>query len=132
MDLEEFATLHGLRVKQDLDGTAIIPGKGHSHLYEYDDEVLGVLIMPVPPRSSQSWTRIRASFEAAGMAIRQNGDAEGAATFDPSNRDQVRLALRYAGIKKRRVASPGQIAARNRGLAVIRAARGRSEATTQF
>ena len=58
MDLEEFATLHGLRVKQDLDGTAIIPGKGHSHLYEYDDEVLGVLIMPVPPRSSQSWTRI--------------------------------------------------------------------------
>jgi hypothetical protein len=38
----------------------------------------------------------RVACESAGMVIRQSGDEEGAATFDPANPTQVRLAMKYA------------------------------------
>jgi hypothetical protein len=39
------------------------------------------------------------------MEIRQDGDHEGTATFDPENREQVRLAFKYADVKRKRQVS---------------------------
>jgi hypothetical protein len=40
------------------------------------------------------------------MVLRQNGDAEGVLSFDPKNAEQVKIALKLAGVKpKRRVSS---------------------------
>jgi len=43
---------------------------------------------------------------AAGFEIRQDGDCEGSALFDPHDREQVKLALKLAGIRTRRELSP--------------------------
>ena len=40
------------------------------------------------------------------MTIVQDGDGEGAATFDPQNRAQARLAIEKAGIRHRKKLSP--------------------------
>jgi hypothetical protein len=90
------------------DGTEIIPGhEGHSHIFEYDSDFLGVLIMP-NTGTAHRWNAARSTFIAAGMEIRQNGDSEGTASFDPNNSDQVRLALRYAKIRSKRKISESQ------------------------
>jgi hypothetical protein len=40
------------------------------------------------------------------MVVRQNGDWEGVLSFDPHNAEQAQLAIRVAGIKRRRKLSP--------------------------
>jgi hypothetical protein len=46
-----------------------------------------------------------------GCVIRQDGDTEGCATFDPTNEAQSKLALRLARVKTIRTASIGVLAA---------------------
>jgi hypothetical protein len=36
------------------------------------------------------------------MTLRQNGDAEGAFSFDPANQVQAKLAIRITGVKRKR------------------------------
>ena len=108
--LIEFARRRRLRIRRDSDGTDIIPGrKGKSHLFEYDTGVLAVMIMP-ETGGAHWWSAARAKFLAVGMQIRQNGDREGTATFDPNNRKQAKLAMKYAGVKPKRQVSPEQYA----------------------
>jgi hypothetical protein len=108
--LTEFARRWRLRIRRDSDGTDIVPGrKGKSHLFEYDTGALAVMIMP-ETGSAHWWSAARAKFLAAGMQIRQNGDCEGTATFDPNNRQQVQLAMKYAGVKPKRQISSEQYA----------------------
>jgi len=47
--LTRFATQHRLRTRVDDDLTTIIPGKV-GHIYEFDDKLLGVTVIPDPPR----------------------------------------------------------------------------------
>ncbi len=109
MNLTEFAEKHRLKLKRDKqDDTVIIPGhKGKSHAYEYGEGLLGVVVMP-ETGTSNWWTAARKAFVAAGMQVRQNGDCEGAATFDPNNPAQVRVVFKYAGILRRREVSSAQ------------------------
>lgn len=108
MNLSKFAEKYRLNLKPGEDGTDIIPGaEGDSHVFEYADDLLGVMIMP-HTGTAHRWRTARAAFLAAGMAITQNGDAEGVATFDPNNADQVRLALRYARVRRKKTVSKDQ------------------------
>ena len=83
------------------------------HLYEYDQnadngQTMGVMVMPNPPRV-QYWGFTKRTLLPAGFTVVQDGDGEGAATFDPSSAEQVKLALKVAKVKKRRVPSPKQL-----------------------
>jgi hypothetical protein len=69
--------------------------------------LLGVIIMS-DTGTAHRWNVARSAFISAGMEIRQNGDCEGTASFDPNNFDQVRLALRYAKIRSKRRISESQ------------------------
>lgn len=105
--LEAFADRHRLKVRICAeDGTKIIPGR-FGHLYEYSDELLGVIVIPNPPRM-RYWGVTRLSLLSAGLRIVQDGDREGTATFDPHNLDQVKAAIRAAGVKRKRQLSPAQ------------------------
>jgi hypothetical protein len=103
MTIYEFATHYRLHVKRDpADGTLVILGrKGRSHLFEYGEGLLGVLVMP-NAGTAHWWSAARAAFLSAAMHITQDCDGEGVATFDPENPEQVRLALKYADVKRRR------------------------------
>jgi hypothetical protein len=106
------------RVKTRLwpeDGTTVITGRW-GHIFEYSDDLLGLLIMPEPPRP-RYWGHTRLALSALGMTIRLDGDGEGVATFDPANPEQSRAAIRAAGIKRKRQLSSEQ---RERRIAFIR------------
>jgi hypothetical protein len=88
------------------DRTTIIPGK-LGHLYEVDDRLLGVMVMPLTDRKHH-WSRIRAKLRAAEFVILQNGDTEGSASFNPDNPAQARLAIKAVGAEKKRAVSQAQ------------------------
>jgi hypothetical protein len=99
-----FATRLGLKVRVDEDGTKIIPGR-HGNIYQYDDDLFGVMVIPNPPRR-RYWGCVRMTLLKIGCQLVQDGDGEGAAIFDPTNPKQIRAALRAAGIKRKRTISP--------------------------
>lgn len=109
--IDQFATRYRLKAKQDSCGEKIVPGrKGDSHIFQYDDELLGVVIMP-GPNETRTWNSAHKAFLKAGMTVTLDGDREGIATFDPKNKEQVRLAKKYAGISSRRKATSAHLAA---------------------
>ena len=108
IDIQRFATKHRLKTRIDDDLTKIIGGKV-GHIYEYDDEHLGVIVIPEPPRPAY-WSHTRKTLIAAGFEVVQNGEGEGCAIFDPNNPEQVKLAIKAAKVKRRRVMSEAQLA----------------------
>ena len=68
------------------------------------------------------WRKVSAACLGAGMTMRQQGDAEGALSFDPNNQEQVRLAMKLAGVRPKRRMSEEQ---RLRMTAVLADARKR-------
>jgi hypothetical protein len=114
MTIIDFAEQNKLKVNRDPDdGTDIIRGKhDQSHIYEWDDTELAVMfITPVTkPARTFYWRKYRDSGIAAGMRLVQNGDAEGCLGFDPTRPDQVKIALKLAGVKKKRQISQKQAA----------------------
>jgi hypothetical protein len=119
--IQAFATMHRLKTRIDEDGTKIIPGK-FGHIYEHDENRLGVLIMPDPPRP-RYWGHTRASLVTLGLVVVQDGDSEGAAIFDPNNRLQVEAASRAAGVKRKRAISSEQ---REQQIERLRASAGKA------
>jgi hypothetical protein len=61
------------------------------------------------PRRPMVWKNISRRLGAAGFEIRQNGDWEGVATFDPANPAQAQLAIKSIGARKKRPASKAQV-----------------------
>jgi hypothetical protein len=61
------------------------------------------------PRRPKLWTILRKRMLAAGFEIRQNGDWEGTATFDPADSAQARLAIKVIGARKKRRISEAQL-----------------------
>lgn len=111
MNLKTFAETNRLNVVRDECGDEIIPG-ANGHIGDGYNDGLGVY---VNGESSRSWTFTRHKMESAGMRIRQNGDVDGVAVFDPTDPAQPRLAIEVAGIKTRRISAPptpAQLAAR--------------------
>jgi hypothetical protein len=105
MQLKEFAKQHSLRVKRSHDDdTDNIVGK-YGDIYEYDDDIFGVMLIPEPPRRGL-WVRSREKFIQLGMMITQNGDQEGAAIFDPSDPKQAKAAITAIQAKKIRKLTP--------------------------
>jgi hypothetical protein len=100
--LANFAAKHNLRVQRDDCDDPVIFGK-LGQLYEYNSTELGLMILPPGgnPRP-RLWNSIRENCIAAGMILRQNGDAEGALSFIPENREQAKLAIRLAGARPKR------------------------------
>lgn len=115
MNIKKFAQKNRLNIRKDECGELIIPGR-RGQLFDYGDGLAGVIVSSTPKK----WGNARRAFEAEGFVIRQNGDFEGSATFDPSNRDQIKLAIRYAGVKRRRVMSEKQMATARKGLEIAR------------
>jgi hypothetical protein len=67
-----------------------------------------MLITPASkPARTIFWNKMRGACQAAGMTLRQNGDAEGSFSFDPKNDQQVKLAMQLAGVRPKRKAIPG-------------------------
>jgi hypothetical protein len=107
--IEQFATKHGLRLSREVDGTNIVRGKV-GHIYEYNDELLGVLVMPTDRSQNKLWGYARSALVRAGLQLTQDGDTEGSAVFDPNDEKQVRAVIKVAVIRKRRKASSAQLA----------------------
>jgi hypothetical protein len=103
MRIQHFADVNRLHTRIDDDETKIIRGK-YGHIYEWgEDGLLGVMIIGTGRR--QYWGFNRAAMQRAGFTITQDGDHEGAATFDPANPVQVNLAIKAAGVKRKKVLS---------------------------
>jgi hypothetical protein len=116
MTLVTLAEQHKLKVKRDECGDAIVPGK-YGQIYEYNDTHLGVLFMP--PRTEaepwgrwcpKTWGNFKRAAAAAGMTLLQDGDSEGCLSFDPNNREQVKLAIKIAKVRPKRQRTPEQVA----------------------
>ena len=116
MKIHDFAERYRLRVKRAEDGNPVIPGK-FGHLYHHDDSTLGLLFMP---NRRRLWSHAKRKLEAADFTIWQDGDHEGSALFDPTNRAQARLALRVVGAKRKRSLTPEQRSAK---VAILERAR---------
>jgi len=125
MKLIEFAEKYNLKVKK-LEGELIIPGRRLKrndgryrdpnprylldcllgHIFEYSSTRMGLLFMPRRPKV---WKNMSRKLVAEGFEIRQNGDWEGTATFDPANPAQTRLAIKAIGARKKRQVSKAQL-----------------------
>jgi hypothetical protein len=105
--IHSFAQQHRLRTFRDTDGTIVIRGQAGCHLYEYSDSELGLMILSdAKDARPRRWAGIRKKCLAAGMVFRQEGDDEGALSFDPNNRQQARLAIKVTGVRPKRQLSP--------------------------
>ena len=116
MTLAIFAEQHRLKVKRDDRGDMIILGK-QGLLYEYSATELGVMFMPPRTESDpwgrwcpKTWGSFKRAGAAAGMTLRQNGDCEGCLSFDPTNNEQAKLALKIAKVRTKRQRTPEQVA----------------------
>jgi hypothetical protein len=114
MSIIDFAQKYKLKLRRDPeDGTDIIPGtQDQSHLYEWGDTELGVMFITAATNAARPffWRKYRDSGIAAGMRLIQDGDAEGCLGFDPTRPEQVKIALKLAGVKRRRQISQKQMA----------------------
>ena len=112
--LEQFAKQYRVKIRRNTeDGTEVIEGRW-GNIYEYSTTELGVMFLP-PLKPGQTartgmWNARRLEAESAGMVLRQSGDGEGSLSFDPSNPKQAAIALKIAQPKRRRRASPEQLA----------------------
>ncbi|MGA7766026.1 MAG: hypothetical protein WCA27_07340 [Candidatus Sulfotelmatobacter sp.] len=114
MSITDFAEKYRLKVRRDPDdGTDIVPGThDQSHIYEWNESELAVMFITPATKPARPffWRKHRDSGFAAGMRLIQNGDAEGCLGFDPTRPDQVKIALKLAGVKRKRQISPAQAA----------------------
>jgi len=105
MRLKEFAERYSLRVKRSPDdGTDNIIGR-FAEIYEYGDSELALMLCGGPTGTGR-WARVLSKSLAAGMIMRQDGDDEGALSFDPADRKQAALAINVTGARPKRQLSP--------------------------
>jgi hypothetical protein len=134
MTIEQFAEKYHARTHKD-EGETFLPGTlwdppngrmyGHQ-IYEVGDGRFGLLLMfPVEghvdggPGKSAKWVHARKKLINAGFTLKQDGDAEGVALFNPEDKAQAKIALKLAGIRTRQL-SPERKAALAAQLAEAR------------
>jgi hypothetical protein len=116
VNITEFAKAHRLKPARE-DDHVILVGKA-GQIYEYSDALLGVMFITPATKAPRPrvWNNLSAQCVLAGMTLRQDGDAEGALSFYPANPAQVALALKLAGVKRKRQASAKQLANLAKGV----------------
>jgi hypothetical protein len=128
MTLQEFAVQHRLKLtnKPEDGGVRSIVGKT-GDIYEQSSSEFGVCYMPglkngrgVGSWHPKIWNGFCRAAEAAGMTVRQRSDSEGCLSFDPANQEQVKLALKIARVRPKRVVSPERAASLAAHLSKIR------------
>ena len=98
--IEALAERYRLKTRIDREnGARIVPGQ-LGHLYEYDSDLLGVIVMSDPAKKPY-WNRSRSKLPDAEFVILQNGDLEGSAAFGPDNPAQANLAIKIADARRR-------------------------------
>ncbi len=117
MDIKEFAEKYRVRTKRDGCGEEIVTGtrvpkdmpkrvEYACHVYDHGDgKRFGILLLL---KTKLQWTHAKKQLVAAGFTIKQNGDTEGTALFNPEDAAQVRLAFKLARINPKRVMSESQ------------------------
>jgi hypothetical protein len=127
--IQKFATENKLRVKKDGSGDDaefVIEGRiGESTISQYGDAELCVAFITtgkLAPRTGL-FNTFKEACLAAGMTLRQSGDAEGLFSFDPQDPKQARVAIRGIRAKAKRRMSPEQAAAGAARLAQARLSR---------
>lgn len=123
MNLQAFAEQYRLKIRSgEGEDEKIIPGK-YGHIYQ-DGKRMAVLFMPDPnaerPPRPKRWTAHRKAILKAGATIKLDCEDEGIAFFDPESKEQARLAIKIAGIKRKRLLTPEQ---HEKSLEVLAAAR---------
>jgi hypothetical protein len=102
MTIKDFATRYNLRLRTDKqDHTLVIPGS-IGHIYEYSPSELGVMFLPAGDPKPRLYSSTKSKCLAVGMIVRQDCDAEGAFSFDPSDDHQSRLAIKAAGVRPKK------------------------------
>ena len=105
--IHTFAHQNRLHTFRDTDGTTVIRGQAGCHLYEYSDSELGLMILSdAKDARPRRWAGIRKRCLGAGMILRQDAEDEGALSFNPTNRQQARLAIKVTGVRPKRQLSP--------------------------
>jgi hypothetical protein len=101
--LTEWSKQYQVRMTPDVCGDPIVPGIALQieccHIYDYGDGRLGLCLMLDHGRK---WSTAKRKAIAAGFILQQDGDREGCLLFDPANTEQSLLALKLAGIRRRR------------------------------
>lgn len=102
-----FARAHRLKSARGADNAVTIPGRAGA-IYAFDCERLACHIESRTVRARN--VRVR-NCESQGMVLVQDGDTEAVLTFDPNRPTHVELALKVAGIRRRKVPSEAQLVA---------------------
>ena len=104
-DFRSWCAQNCLKANRDEDGSPIVKGKV-GHLYQHNDEMLGLIFMP---GSVRSWAFARKKLEAAGCTILLDCEGEGSALFSPESEAQVALAVKLVKTRRKRKATPEQL-----------------------
>jgi hypothetical protein len=117
MNLETLAAKHRLKTRRspEDDNDLVVNGKA-GQIYEYSDSELAVSFTPGLDKNRRGigkwcpkkWGNIRREALAAGMVLRQNGDSEGALSFDPARQEQAKLAIKIACARSKRTLTDSQ------------------------
>lgn len=115
MTIQSFASKCRLRTSIDVLGETICAArKGGSHIYEHSVMRMGVVFCPDPhskkPPTVRQWNKCRDEMKAAGFVIQLDCYGEGVGLFDPTNESQVKIALKVARIRPKRLLSPEHLA----------------------
>lgn len=113
-----FSARYRVRVRRDKCNDYIIPGK-YGHLYFHDSSSFGLVFESLGGSTRSFNARLRKALRT-GLQKHQLGDSEGIVLFDRNNDQQALLAIALAGVRRRKVPSPNQIAALRNALAARR------------
>jgi hypothetical protein len=121
MSIKECAAKHRFKCRKDSCDDVILVGK-QGHIAEYSGTEFCVLFTPgldhrdLPEGKGRGswtpkrWNAFKRAATDAGMTLRQNGDSEGLLSFDPANKEQLKLAIKIAGVRPKRQMSEKQLA----------------------
>jgi hypothetical protein len=135
LNIKEFAAKYHVRTKRDSCGEDIVAGSVRpkdmparveyaAHVYDHGDgKRFGLLLLF---QSKPKWTYAKKKLVAAGFTIKQDGDTEGTALFDPENCAQVDVAFRVAHIRVRKELTAERREALSARLTAARQSKGAS------
>jgi len=106
MNISDFATKYRLVLKRHADdGTDNVLGK-LGDIYQHSGTELAVMFIPSGKPRTRKWAFVRSRCLAAEMVLLQDGDSEGAFSFDASNETQAAVAIEAVQGRRKRQLSP--------------------------
>lgn len=116
-EIKKFAEHYRLRIKRDDCSDSVIRGR-FGHVYPHGAGLFGLMFQAEADdeRFDNTLRARRRMALRGGMQLHQVGTAESIVLFDPAHEAQSRLAIKLSGIKRKRLASPAQLANLRPGL----------------